>query len=252
MEEYDSELKLPKIFSQWGHTFWDNCILKMWKYGSITCPICKSDNEVTGMKDLPQTNYSLLKLLQIIKSNSEKMSKVEKYQSLNIDNMLLKIEEHINREHPPKTLILHGVYGNELIYKEEQDILMSNKVGAKLYSFNKNSFLRNYFGISEDSKNIGILRKTENCKHQYPWSENYLRLLVNTCLAYGFFRPLLKITAKYLTRKFGGEYEDNEKIKTLFDLKYFFLAEVGFVLVMSVYRTIDCWMNPNNAKSQDK
>ena len=111
------------------------------------------------MKDLPQTNYSLLKLLQIIKSNSEKMSKVEKYQSLNIDNMLLsklffksdcilEIEEHINREHPPKTLILHGVYGNELIYKEEQDILMSNKVGAKLYSFNKNSFLRNYFGIS--------------------------------------------------------------------------------------------------------
>ena len=110
------------------------------------------------MKDLPQTNYSLLKLLQMIKSNSEHLSKVEKYQSLNIDNMLLsnikilncnlEIEEHINREHPPKTLILHGVYGNELIYKEEQDILFGNNVGSKLYSFNKNSFLRNYFGIS--------------------------------------------------------------------------------------------------------
>ena len=25
MEEYDSELKLPKILSQWGHTFWDKC-----------------------------------------------------------------------------------------------------------------------------------------------------------------------------------------------------------------------------------
>mmetsp|Transcript_21851 Transcript_21851/g.25124 ORF Transcript_21851/g.25124 Transcript_21851/m.25124 type:complete len:100 (+) Transcript_21851:158-457(+) len=98
------------------------------------------------MKDLPQTNYSLLKLQQMLKANNQGMNKVDKLKSLNFDNALLKVEEQINREHNPKLLILHGIFGSELIYKEEAELFNKENAGSRFYSFSKKSILRNYFG----------------------------------------------------------------------------------------------------------
>ena len=112
------------------------------------------------MKDLPQTNYSLLKLQTLLKSKQGDQDLIEKYKVVNVDR-LLKIEEMIHRDHAPNTLILHGIYGSELIYKEEQNIFGEQKE-PKMYSFNRTSFLRNYLSYQETSPNIELLRKFEN------------------------------------------------------------------------------------------
>lgn len=116
------------------------------------------------MKDLPQTNYSLLKLQQMIKTNESKVKRDKKEAKDIIDKFkdashLLEIEESIQRDNPPNLLILHGIYGNELVYKEEQDYNHAGNV--MMYSINSNSIFR-YLGYTERSESIAILRKSEN------------------------------------------------------------------------------------------
>ena len=65
LEEY-SEFKQPKILSQCGHTFCNTCVLKIWNNGKIVCPECSIEIIVKTINDLPQTNYSLISLQQLL------------------------------------------------------------------------------------------------------------------------------------------------------------------------------------------
>mmetsp|Transcript_31678 Transcript_31678/g.31126 ORF Transcript_31678/g.31126 Transcript_31678/m.31126 type:complete len:131 (-) Transcript_31678:219-611(-) len=127
----------------------------MWKNGKIICPNCNSENLVAGMKDLPHTNFSLLKLMQGIKMKKGYEKIADKYKVVNVDN-ILKIKEFIDRESNPKVLILHGLYGSETMYKEE---IFDDSIEPRMYSVNSNSFLINYLGLNIETSNIWALRK---------------------------------------------------------------------------------------------
>ena len=113
--------------------------------------------KIAGMKDLPHTNFSLLKLMQILKMKKGFEQVADKYKVVDIDN-LLKIKESINRDEDPKCLILEGIYGSEIIYKEEmQD--GDEDINPRMYSLNKGSYLINYLDINLQGSNIYLLRK---------------------------------------------------------------------------------------------
>lgn len=223
----------------------------MWKIGKIVCPICQSECTVGGMKDLPKTNYSLLKLHQMLKHESDRKNVLDRYKVDNVEdflkindirrqtnsNNLLKIDEVVHREHHPKLLKLHRVYGNEVVYREDGGILENSQSVLKRYSFNKDSILRSYLGYVETSPSIALLRKFDACKHKYPCSENFLRNLAKTTVVYGFFRPILKALTAYVKSRWNGEDKaEGEQVKTVFDWKYFILSEISFVVGVSVYR----------------
>ena len=109
------------------------------------------------MKDLPHTNFSLLKLMQNIRMKKGYEKVAEKYKVINVDN-LLKIKEFIERKSDPKSLILHGLYGSETLYKEVIPEL-EEQVEPKMYSFNQNSYLVNYLDLNLESDSLYLLRK---------------------------------------------------------------------------------------------
>lgn len=74
---------------------------------------------IDNAKDLPQTNYALLRMHQQIKEEKKTKNLLEKYRVIN-PKSYLEIEEKIDREHSPKELELYGIYDDgELIYKEK-------------------------------------------------------------------------------------------------------------------------------------
>ena len=62
LEEFNHVDHLPKVLAHCGHTFCEKCVLKLWKESYIPCPICRQKVKVYSAKDLPQTNYSLLRV----------------------------------------------------------------------------------------------------------------------------------------------------------------------------------------------
>mmetsp|Transcript_7838 Transcript_7838/g.8972 ORF Transcript_7838/g.8972 Transcript_7838/m.8972 type:complete len:138 (+) Transcript_7838:96-509(+) len=136
----------------------------MWKNGKIVCPNCKAEYLVAGMKDLPHTNFSLLILMQNLKTKQGYEKVADKYKIADVDN-LLKIKESIERKSDPKILILEGIYGSETIYKEE--VLDLDDEEPRLYSVNKGSWTRNYLDIRIEHDYLGLLRKYSSCRHKY-------------------------------------------------------------------------------------
>ena len=52
-------------------------------------------------------------------------------------------------------------------------------------------------------------------------------------------RPLMQVLASYLANKWKGD-EDDEKIETIFDYKYFFIAEISIVWIISIAQSYFC------------
>ena len=78
----------------------------------------------------------------IVENEEEKRDPINKYMIANVNN-LLDIEECIHRDNKPYALILHNLYGNELVYKE--DVGLDQNAQTKMYSINKNSIFRSLF-----------------------------------------------------------------------------------------------------------
>lgn len=186
---------MPKVLSQCGHTFCERCILQLWDHSVIPCPFCRQKARINNAKDLPQTNFALLRMHAQIKDERKAKTLVEKYRVINPKGYL-DIEEIILREHTPTQLSLYGIYeGGELIYKEkvpDSNTVRLRLLGIKKYSFNKHSFLQNYFFMNEQSRYLFFFRKFTMCRHKYSCFEHVIRTLYKTVGLYLILRTGMK------------------------------------------------------------
>ncbi len=58
-------------------------------------------------------------------------------------------------------------------------------------------------------------------------------------VTYGFFRPFIQTLTGYLTKRWKGVEEEGD-IKTIFDTKYFFIAELSFLALISIVQSYHC------------
>ena len=114
------------MLSQCGHTFCEKCILQLWDYSAISCPLCRQKTKVANAKDFPMTNFALIRVHSVMKNERKAKSLLDKYRIVLRPRDYNDIEETINRQHPPHQLQLYGIYEEgELIYKEHQVIVPS-------------------------------------------------------------------------------------------------------------------------------
>ena len=117
LDEFDPIRNIPKVLNQCGHTFCENCLMKLWTSGEIACPMCRKKTKIINSNDLPQTNYQLLKLYTQMNEEKKSKSLLERYRLINMTTYL-EVEEVIYRETAPLQLSLYGIFEDELIYKE--------------------------------------------------------------------------------------------------------------------------------------
>ena len=161
----------------------------------------------------------------------------DKYKVVDIDN-LLKIKESINRDEDPKCLILEGIYGSEIIYKEEmQD--GDEDINPRMYSLNKGSYLINYLDINLQGSNIYLLRKYNTWKHKYSCFENFGRNLGWYSITYGFFRPIIQYFGHYLEKKWSGEAQPHTEENRVTN-GLLILAEISIVLGFTIFQSYKC------------
>lgn len=84
------------MLAQCGHTFCEKCILQLWDCSAISCPLCRQKAKVASAKDLPQTNYALLRVHTLMKEERKAKTLIDKYRVINPKGYL-EIEETINR-----------------------------------------------------------------------------------------------------------------------------------------------------------
>ena len=100
---------------------------------------------MNNAKDLPQTNFALLRVHSLMKEERKAKTLIEKYRVINPKGYL-DIEETVNRVHGgPNQLKLYGIYDDgELIYKEavpDSANVRLKIAGQRKYCFNQYSFL---------------------------------------------------------------------------------------------------------------
>lgn len=104
LEEFNHQEHLPKVLSQCGHTFCEKCMLQLWDCSVISCPLCRQKARVSNAKDLPQTNFALLRVHSLMKEERKAKTLLDKYRILHNPRGYKDIEETINRQHPPYQL----------------------------------------------------------------------------------------------------------------------------------------------------
>ena len=229
LEEFNHQEHLPKVLSQCGHTFCEKCILQLWDHSMIPCPICRQKARVNNARDLPQTNFALLRVHSLIQEEKKAKTLIEKYRVINPKGYL-DIEETIIREHAPNQLSLYGIYDDgELIYKEkipDSTTVRLKLLGIRKYCFNPNSFLQNWFFMNEQTRYLIFFRKFTMCRHKFSCFEHIIRTVYKTV---GFYL-ICRMGVKFLFQDHVFELFAEQMKKFLPTASDKLISEMGLFL----------------------
>ncbi|CDW91203.1 UNKNOWN [Stylonychia lemnae] len=247
LEEFNQQEHLPKVLAQCGHTFCEKCILQLWESSIINCPLCRQKAKVNNAKDLPQTNFALLRVHTLMKEERKAKGLIEKYRVINPKGYL-EIEETINRvSGNPNQLQLYGIYDDgELIYKEAipERSEMRRIFGQRKYCFNKYSFLQNYFFMTEQTRFLIFFRKFTFCRHKFSCFENIMRTFYKTVGFYLMFRIGAKAAAGDKIFSVFSEFVKNWFMEAASDKQIQdmgILVEANAILGLNLYLLRKCF-----------
>jgi len=185
---------------------------------------------VSNAKDLPQTNFALLRVHQLMKEEKKAKSMIEKYRVINPSGYL-DINEVILRQTPPTKLHLYGIFEDELIYKESVDEAARNRrriTDVRKYSINKDSLFMKYFFMTEQTKLLFIFRKFSMCRHKFSCLENVIRSVYRTC---GFYLIVRTLCYSLFSEQIAHFFEQSRpEAKDLV-----LLGEVSFMVLWNVF-----------------
>jgi hypothetical protein len=117
-DTFDKRSHIPKVLGNCGHTFCENCIIKLWKDGYIKCPVCRIKSSIFAPKDLPHTNHTLVKLHKVLDHRSKALKILNQYKIEKESG--IPIHHKITRLHTPHLLKLISINSKNLLYKEEE------------------------------------------------------------------------------------------------------------------------------------
>mmetsp|Transcript_31378 Transcript_31378/g.27721 ORF Transcript_31378/g.27721 Transcript_31378/m.27721 type:complete len:221 (+) Transcript_31378:102-764(+) len=186
--------------------------MALWKDFKIACPFCRTIKKVNSPKDIPCTNYAIIKLQERVRENGRLKKIKEKYEKED-PLMFQNIQEEIGE------LILSKVTDDEIVYskKKTPEELLREKVEKlkvkpieEKYVFTTDSYI-NYllYPHIADTKLKFMTKKLSLCTHKYSCFERCSRVLFKV---FGTYR-LAKLSYNYFLPQ-----EDNDSTDTIFDI----------------------------------
>mmetsp|Transcript_31009 Transcript_31009/g.30467 ORF Transcript_31009/g.30467 Transcript_31009/m.30467 type:complete len:165 (+) Transcript_31009:280-774(+) len=150
------------------------------------------------------------------------------------------VEEVINRDHFPHRLALTEVKIDELVYKEEikNEYISKRQLGPnqhlhKMYAFNQDSLLANFFYLGQRTRFLFLFRRVHGCNHKHSCFEHVVRKIFNWVLCYGVCRIPLYYFVKNMSTE-GGEH--------MMDKGSFLMGELIMLILVGGLSAAGCFL----------
>ncbi|CDW90939.1 UNKNOWN [Stylonychia lemnae] len=147
------------------------------------------------------------------------------------------VDETITRNQQPYQLELSEISQDELIYKEiiQNQFLDKRTLGPqvypyRIYVFNQNSLLINYFLMNGKTRMLWLFRRLNLCKHKHSCAESAFRKLFEVLSFYS----LIRVPLRYIVGALSQEGEN------IMDSKYIIGAEIASLFVIGGLRSAGC------------
>jgi len=237
-EQFDAEKHVPKVLSSCGHTFCELCLMRLWSHGIIVCPECRIASRIQNVKDMPQTNYALMKIHVQIDENKNAKTLIEKYQHYDVGK-ISRVREEILRP-DGQTLKLYAIYDDmELIYEEEGK--SSNQMSMRKYSFCPDSMIPSLIANEDSRRMLFLLRKFTCCRHRHSCAESFIRKLYRNAGMYCLFRfPIAAVMGRVLK---GDSYASSESEGAEISWLVSFILESSLILLGTAIGSWSCYYN---------
>ena len=238
--DYDQNNFVPKTL-EWGHTFCEQWMMRLWKNLSITCPMWRTCQRILNVNDLPCTNQILLEVGDKIK-DKDKLNSLKRKYMIKDPEMFEEIKEQIDE------LELVKIVDGELFYKEshahnrERQDRFRPKVKEEVmkvphsdyFVFTSGSYLSSFLYYRTKAKRLMFMTKRMKFwTHKYSCFERFFRIFGSVIGSYS----LLKSTLNYF-------YPSEEENDSIFDRNLFSILTLTSVLFFQtwVFSVVNDWV----------
>ena len=246
--DYDIDNFVPKTL-EWGHTFCEQWMVRLWKNLSITCPMCRTWQRILNANDLPCTNHILLEAKSKIKD-------IEKIASLKRKYLIKDPEMFENVKEQVESIELIKIVEGELVYRERNEDHMKekqdrfrpklNEEAMKIphndhFVFTTGSYFSSFLYYRLKAKRLMFMSKRMKFwTHKYSWFERLFRIFGSVIGSYS----ILKSTFKYF-------YPSDDENDSIFDKNLFFICTFTSVLFFQTwaFSIINDWVEKKKEKS---